>query len=69
MDFTQTSSYVYVQNGLTLNGTAELGRAPGCFFQGTGEQTFDGTGTVHFATSFSQVYNYSNTLQHRARAF
>jgi len=62
MDFTQTSSYVYVQNGLTLNGTAEFGQGSGLYFQGTGEQTLDGTGTLHFTIPSSQLYNYSNTL-------
>jgi hypothetical protein len=61
-DLTASSAYTYVDNGLTLHGTAEIGPNAGFFFLGSNEQMLAGDGTIAFNGSNAQVYNYSNTL-------
>ena len=47
MDLTATSANARVQNGLTLNGTADMGNGANLHFQ-SGDQTLDGSGDISF---------------------
>ena len=65
LDLTQVSgAFAFVQNGLTLNGTARLGNAVGTTYGElyfTNTETLSGTGTVLFGKSGNNFLQTQNT--------
>lgn len=58
MDLTDQGDFVKIVNGLTLNGTAELGKSATIKFAETPAQTLGGSGTVIFTPDY--IYDDAN---------
>src|SRR6185503_19651040 len=64
IDLTGGSSFLYVDNGLTLHGSAAIGGSASLYFLGSGEQLLDGSGTVELQGGSAALFNPTGSTLH-----